>query len=385
MKINQLVLVVICLLFYCPQLSSQQEDLTAYEISMDQDFLADFLHDNPLEAYNYTAGLRLGFYGELADHNYLGLPIIRRKVDGWLIDGLLDRFGYWDQEISHSFVLTINGFSPTFISDETPIFVDTLVGGYQLSQDIPFSSFTGFRSTRRVESTKTIAHSASEVDFAITSSFVFGFASLGIIKGVENMFGMGRPSANLWSRDEQEPYPTGQLNYTMIPLFMYSLSAERVLWRPMDRVLFQLRPEINLGYYTDVGIGLDFGKVMNSNRFIDNLSYTDTNNPGLVSISDADISFSLVAGGAIRAVFYNAHYHGMFGWNKGQEYGWGDTQKYLLEGYVGAKLQVIRKLEFNFSLNIRSSALKTDQAKYSSWGTLGFKYLMGDPGEGCYD
>ena len=29
--------------------------------------------------------------------------------------------------------------------------------------------------------------------------------------------------------------------------------------------------------------------------------------------------------------------------------------------------------------------LDVPEAKYSTWGTIGVKYLMGEAGEGCYD
>ena len=363
----------------------QEEDFTGFELSLDQDNYADFLHDDPNEAYNYTAGLRLGFYGELADHTYLGLPWVRRKVDSWLVDRIIDNSMMGYDGVSHSFVMTINGFSPTFINDETPLFVDTTANGYNLANDLPFSSFTGFRSTRRLILTRAVAHSASVFDMAVNTSFTFGFASLGVIQGVENLMGGNRPSHILWDRDENKPYPTGQLNHTMIPLFMYSVSLESVLWRPLRQVILQMRPEVNLGYYTDIGFGLDFGKVMSAERLLDNLSYTDTHNPGTATINDKDIGFSIVGGAMARAVLYNAHYHGMFGFNKGEEWKWGDTKKYLLEAYAGAKIQFYHTVELSFSINTRSPALDLPDTKYSTWGTIGLKVLLGAPGEGCYD
>lgn len=382
-----IALFVLGLMFiaYPSDLRAQEEDFTAFEVSMDQDFVADFLHDDPVEAYNYTTGLRLGFYGEKANHIYLGLPWVRQKIDEFLIDRILYNTSLREDRRSHNFTLTINGFSPTFISDETPLFADTLAAGYQLEQDLPFSSYTGFRSTRRLELYSNVAHRAGIFDMAINSSFSFGFASLGLARGVENLFGAKRPDGVLWKTDDDKPYPTGQLNHTMVPLFMYSLSVETVLLRPFRKVLLQMRPEINVGYYTDLGFGLDFGKVMNTDRLIDNLSYTDLHNPGVASVNDKDIGFSLVGGAMARAVLYNAHYHGYFGWNKREEWAWNDTRRYLLEAYVGMKLQFYHKIELNFSINTRSSALDLDDTKYSTWGTIGLKYLMGSPGEGCYD
>ena len=336
---------ILIVLFFSMSMIAQEDDLTAVELSMDQDAFADFLHDDPTAAYNYTTALRLGIYGEWANWDYLGLPWVRKKIDGFLIDRILDFSSYGFENESHNFVLTINGFSPTLISDQVPLFWDTLAAGFQLERDLPFSSFTGFRSTRRIELSKWLAHFGTQADLAITSSFTFGFASLGMVQGIDNMFRGDRPDANLWDRDEARRYPTGQLNHTMAPMFMYSVSMERVVWRPMKRVLMQVRPEVNLGYYTDVGIGLDFGKVMNTNRFIDNLSYTDTHNPGLASVSDKDVSWSLVGGGVVRGVLYNAHYHGYFGWNEGIEKPWAETRKYLLEAYVGLKLQFYQTLQ----------------------------------------
>jgi len=385
MKSTLNTLVLSLLLMASATLCGQEDNLSAIELSFDQDYLSEFLHDDPVEPFNYTAGLRLGFYGEAANHIYLGLPYVRQKIDWFFIERIMDNSMYRHENESHNFVLTINGFSPGMISDETQLFLDTTANGYQLINDLRFSSFTGFRSTKRIEYSKPRAHIAGISDLAVTTSFTFGFASIGLIRSIDNILTGDRPDGNLWKRDEDKPYPTGQLNYAPIPLFMYSMSLESVLLRPMRQVVLQMRPELNLGYYTDIGIGLDFGKVMNTEKFIDNLSYTDTNNPGSLSISDKNFAFAIAGGAVIRAVFYNAHYHGMFGFNKGEEFAWNDTQKYLAEGYVGLKMQFFRTIELNFSVNARTSALKTDDNKINTWGTVGLKYLIGRSGEGCYD
>ena len=36
------------------------------------------------EDRNYTMGISLGVFGDFADKNKLGLPWVRRKIDGWL-------------------------------------------------------------------------------------------------------------------------------------------------------------------------------------------------------------------------------------------------------------------------------------------------------------
>ena len=363
----------------------QENDLSGFEISIDQDNFADIIRDTVEADRNYAISLRLGFYGALANHDYLGLPWVRKRVDGFLLDKFLDNSGFQEESRSHNFVFVINGFSPSHISNEAPEFQEALDQGYQLNGDHPFSSFTGFRSTRRIQGIKRIVHSAKAIDLAVNSSFTFGFASFGLVKGIENLFGGNRPNGNLWSRDPNDPNPTGQAMPSPFPMFMYSLSAEAVVWQPVKKVLLQVRPELNLGYYTNIGIGLDFGKVLNVEKHVDNLSYTDTNNPGTISVNDGPLGFSLVAGGTVKSVLYNGHINGIFGWNKGHYYGLGDTKKIVAEAYAGFKLQFVSKVEFNFSVNYRTAEFSGLISRNPIWGTVGFKYLLDSPGEGCYD
>ncbi|MBT8231456.1 MAG: DUF2219 family protein [Saprospiraceae bacterium] len=364
---------------------TQENDLAGFELSIDQDYFADFIRDTVTPDRNYTISLRLGFYGALANHDYLGLPWIRKKIDGFLLDNFIYNSGFREENKSHNFVFIANGFSPSHISDEIPEYLTAVEDGYVLAGDRPFSSFTGFRSTRRIQGNKLFVHSARQLDMAIVSSFTFGFGSLGLAQSLDNLFGSKRPSANLWDYDANKPYPTGQSMPSFFPLFMYSLSGEAVVWRPMKKVLLQVRPELNLGYYTNIGIGLDFGKVMNVERHIDNLSYTDTNNPGLISVNDEPIGFSIVGGGNVRAVLYNAHVNGMFGLGKGHNFPISNTKKIILEAYAGFKLQFFQKVELNFSVNYRSSEFDSVVLRNPLWGTLGLKYLLDPPGEGCYD
>lgn len=365
--------------------TAQEEWFTGLEVSIDQDMLADYYHSAPDTAHNYTVGLRFGFYGESANSTVLGLPWVRKKVDSWLVDHLIDGWGAREINESHNFVFTMNGFSPTHISSENDTYTEAVANGYQLSDDIPFSSFTGFRSTRRVEARKRYAHSASEKDIAFTTSFTFGFASLGFAQGLDDIIGGRRAQGNLWDRDTTNVQPTGQVNYMGMPMFMYSISTETVIWRPMNKVLLQVRPELNLGYYTDIGIGLDFGKVMNTNRLIDNLAYTDTNNPSMISVNNQDISLSVVGGVTARAVLYNAHINGWFGLNHDHDYSFTNSRKYLLEGYVGLKLQLFKRLEFTYSVSQRTAAINNSPGGNPSWGTLGFKFLIAEEGVGCYN
>lgn len=377
------LIVFICV--FSTQLTAQEKDISGFEINLDQDYFADFLREGNNVDNNYTIAMRLGIYGELADHDYLGLPWVRRRVDEFLLDNLIYKIRFNEDKASHNFVFITNGFSPSFINDEDEDFELATTLGYSLAEDRPFSSFTGFRSTRRLEGTKRFVHSARLVNLAFNSSFTFGFASLGIIKGTENMLGARRPEAVLWDKDENETYPTGQLILSPMPLFMYSISAEAVVWQPLKKVLLQLRPEVNLGYYTDIGIGLDFGKVMNVEPLIDNLSYTDTNNPGLVVVNNESVGLSIVAGGTVRARLYNAHLNGWYGASRGEHVSFSETKKLMWEGYVGAKVQLLQKVEISFSLTRRSAEFDRLAMKRPFWGTIGLKYLMAPPGEGCYD
>ncbi len=368
-------------------LNGQEKDISGFEFSMDQDYLVDFVrNDSVYLEDNYAVSLRIGLYGEYANHPYLGLPWVREKADAFLIDKLILRSGFSENSRSHNFVFVVNGFSPQHISDEIPEFGEAIDNGYMLADDRPFSSFTGFRSTRRIEGFKRFVHSAIELDLAISTSFTFGFGGLGLAKGVENLFGSSRPDGNLWSRDENKLYPTGQLNPAPLPMMMYSISAEAVIFRPMDKIVFQLRPELNLGYYTNLGIGLDIGKVMNVERHVDNLSYTDTNNPGLIAVNNEFLSLAISAGLMARVIGYNQHLQGFFNKNRADDYtSTMRINRFLLEAYVGVKLQFFKKIEINFSVNRRTPEFNTDSNAQLSWGTLGVKYLIAPEGEGCYN
>ena len=365
--------------------NAQEYDLSGFELSIDQDQFADFLRDTVEVNDNYTVALRLGFYGALANHPYLGLPFVRQKADDLLVDKLLFNSGFREERRSHSIVFTINGFTPNHISDEVPEFQEALDQGYSLSNDRPFASFTGFRSTRRLEGNKLFVHSARRLDMAVTTSFTFGFASLGFAQGLDNLMGKDRPDGNLWDHDENKPYPTGQVNFVPMPIFMYSVSMDAVVWQPIKKVLLQIRPEINLGYYTNIGIGFDIGKAMNVERTLDNMAYTDTHNPGVLVVNNEYLSFSIVAGASARAVIYNGHLSGWFGWGDDFYIPVGDTKRILLEAHAGAKIQLAKKIEFNFSVTTRKPEVNFENNQDALWGTFGVKILLAEEGEGCYD
>lgn len=388
MKISliQLILVFYCGIFYSGIIYGQEYDLSGIEISIDQDNFADFLReDGYLGDRNYAVSLRLGIYGQYANSIYLGLPWVREKIDGFLIDKILFNKGFSQDKISHNFALTINGFSPSHISDEVDRFQEAIDLGYQLQNDRPFSSFTGFRSTRRLEGFKRFVHSARRFDMSINTSFVFGFTSLGLVKGVENLFGGNRPNGNLWSVDDTKPYPTGQIMTAPLPIILYSISTELVVAKPLRKVLLQIRPELNLGSYTNIGFGIDFGKVMNVEPLIDNLSYTDINNPSLIVVNNENLGFSIVGGVTGRVIIYNQHMTGFFNDKKKDYNSTSSLNRFQLEGYVGVKLQFAKKVELTFAINNRSAEFSTLERKRVMWGTLGLKYLFAEEGEGCYD
>ncbi|NNK90205.1 MAG: hypothetical protein HKO89_06310, partial [Saprospiraceae bacterium] len=191
------VSVTFFLLFLFLNTYSQEYDLSGFELSLDQDHFADLLNEDPLTDRNYTISMRLGFYGALANHTYLGLPWVRQKIDQYTIDNLLYELGFREERESHNFVFTVNGFSPIHISHLTEDFTEAQANGYDFANDRPFSSFTGFRSTRRLEGNKLFVHSAKRLDLAINSSFTFGFSSLGLAKDIENLLGASRPDGVL--------------------------------------------------------------------------------------------------------------------------------------------------------------------------------------------
>ncbi len=383
---------LVCTILCINQLYSQRQvDFAGLEISMDQDYFADWIRPDAEEVSrtpyfdkNYAAALRVGFFGEYANSYYLGLPWVRERLD-YLIDRRLYRRGFSEDKESHSFFFIANGFSPTHISDEGDGFDEAVANGYDLANDRPFSSFTGFRSSRRLEGTRRIIHSAKVYHMGINSSFSFGLGGTGLARGVDNLLGFGRPNGNLWRRDESKPYPTGEVIKNVLPLVQYSLSSELAVWTPFRKVVLQIRPEMNLGHYTDLAFGIDFGKVMNVEGVIDHLAYTDVNNPSNASINDEDIGFSFVGGITGRAVLYNYHLNGVYGLSKGNYYSFEDTRNFIYEAYVGMKLQLFQKVDIIYSINTRSAEFNSTFQQRNTWGTLTFKVLLGPAGVGCYD
>lgn len=382
---NIRILPAFLLLFIYSTSFSQEYDLSGFELSLDQDHFADFLNAEPLADRNYTVSMRLGFYGALANHPYLGLPWVRQKIDYYTIDNLLYELGFREERKSHNFVFTVNGFSPIHINHLTPEFEQAVSDGYDLANDRPFSSFTGFRSTRRLEGNKLFVHSAKRLDLAINSSFTFGFSSLGMVKGIENLLGADRPDGDLWEKQDTLSFPTGQALPSGLPFVMYSLSVEAVVWRPLKQVIFQLRPEINLGSQTNIGLGFDIGKVLNVEQNIDNLSYTDPSNPGVLVVSNEHLAFAISAGAAARLQIYNAHLSGLFSSEKDSYNSINRTKLVTFEVYAGAKLQLFKKVEFNFSINNRGPEINDAFMYTPFWGTFGIKVLLAEEGEGCYD
>jgi len=371
--------------------SQRQSDFAGIEISVDQDYFADWIRENvededqePYFDKNYTVALRLGFYGEYANSYYLGLPWVRERID-YLIDNILYRSDFRQKTESHSFLFLANGFSPTHISDEVDGFEEAVANGYSLATDRPFSSFTGFRSSRRLEGTKRFVHSARLFDMGVNTSFSFGIGGTGLAKGIDNLFGFKRPDGNLWKRDENKPYPTGEVIKNILPLVQYSVSSEIAIWTPIRKIVFQVRPELNLGHYTDIAFGIDFGKVMSVEGVIDHLAYTDVNNPSNASVNDEDFGFSLVGGVTGRAVLYNYHLNGVYGKSKGNFYTFGNTRKFIWEAYVGVKLQILQKVDLIYTINTRSPEFKSAFQQRNTWGTLTLKVLLGPAGVGCYD
>ncbi len=372
-------------------LSQKQLDFAGLEMSIDQDYFADWIRKKseqegrmPYFDKNYAAAFRIGFFGEYANSYYLGLPWVRERID-YLLDNLLYRSDFRENTESHSFLFTINGFSPTHISDEVDGFDDAVANGYNLAEDRPFSSFTGFRSSRRLEGTKRFVHSARLYNMGVNTSFSFGLGGTGFARGIDNLFGFKRPDGNLWKRDESKSYPTGEVIKNVLPLVQYSASSEIAIWSPFPKIVFQVRPEINLGHYTDLAFGVDFGKVMSVEGVIDHLAYTDVNNPSNASVNDDALGFSLVGGITGRAILYNYHLNGVYSKSKGNYYTFADTRKLIYEAYVGLKLQILQKVDLIYTINTRSSEFKSTFKQQNTWGTLTVKVLLGPAGEGCYD
>ncbi len=362
---------------------SQERDFSGFEMALDQDHYADFLRTGNNIGRNYSIGFRLTAYGYEMDNDKLGLPFLRKHIDEFLVKPYLRGISFRHERELHDFTFIANAFMPGHIADDTEVYDIEVALGYDHYQDRPFSSFTGFRSTKRFEGNKLFAKSARKMDFAVASSFSFGFSGFGIAQALQNFFhgnsyfGTERPIPNLWKRDETKAYPGGQVLGWGFPMFLYTLTAEAVVWKPIKTFQFQLRPDFNLGYYTNFGLGFDVGKVMKGEKFIDNLGYTDTNNASILSVGNGYFAYSLVAGGTARVVLYNAHVNGLFGLSKGHYITFEDTRHVVLEGYVGAKVQILNWVEFMVSVTTRTPEIKsTNPQELHHWATMSMKVLL---------
>ncbi len=376
-------LVLSFLLFIASETSAQERDFSGGEVAFDQDHYADFLSTGLKTTRNYSIGIRVTLFGYEMDNDKLGLPYVRRQIDEFLIKPYLESIGFRHEKELHDLTFIANGFMPLHISDETEIFQLRHGNDYLLSADRPFSSFTGFRSTKRWEGNKIFATSARKMDFAVISTFSFGFAGFGIAEAMQEFFhsndsfGTSRPVPSLWERDPSKDYPTGQVFRAGFPLFMYTMSAEAVVWKPIKTFQFQLRPDFNIGYYTNFGLGFDFGKVMKGEKFIDNLGYTDSNNASILSVANDYFAYSLVAGGTARFVLYNAHLNGLFGLSSGHYIDFENTRHVVLEGYLGAKVQILNLLEVMASVTTRTPEIKsTNEQELHFWATLSAKFIL---------
>ena len=372
----------------CTMLGAQERDIAGFEITLDQDHLADFLLESTnleLLSRNYTIGMRISVFGYDTDNDILGLPYVRKKIESFAVDPILDDLGLNVEQLRHDLAFITNGFTPQHISDENVAFQLATDAGYDLSADRPFSSFFGFRSSRRYEGTKIGATTGRKTDYALNSSFTFGIAGVGVpelmqrfFNGVDN-FGATRPVPTLWDRDTSKSIPTGQALPFGFPLPMYSLSVESVIWKPIKTFQLQLRPDVNVGYYTNLGLGFDLGKVMIGERFIDNLGYTDTNNFSVLTIAKGHFAYSLVAGGSARLVLYNAHINGLFGLGDRHYIPFADTRKIVLEGYAGGKVQIYNYVEFTASISTRTPEIKsTNDQQLHYWATMTMKVILNE-------
>ena len=367
-------------------LYAQERDFAGAELTLDQDHYADFLREGGVNfSRNYTIGMRLSLFGYEMDNDKFGLPYVRKQIENFVARPILKDIGFREDMLRHDFAFIVNGFTPRHLTTDDELYDLAVSEGYSLRADRPFSSFVGFRSSRRYEGSKLVATSAKKIDYALNSSFTFGFAGLGLAGAMQQFFhgvdyfGTGRPKPTLWKRDSALPYPTGQALPAMFPLFMYSLSVESVIWKPIKTFQLQLRPDVNLGLYTNLGLGFDLGKVMKGERFIDNLGYTDTNNFSILSVADGYFAYSFVMGGSARLVLYNAHINGLFGLGDRHHIPFGDTRKIVLEGYVGGKIQIMRYVELMASVSTRTPEIKsTNQQQLHHWATLSLKVLLNE-------
>ena len=363
-------------------IAQDEQPVTGFMVSQDMDHYADFARTGLMANRNYNYALGITLFGEEMNSSYLGLPYVRAAIDNFIITPFLEETGFRLDKKKHAFSFLVTGYTASFISDITDSYLFERTQGYTFANDRPFSSFTGFRSSRRLEGNKLYSKSARQVYIAVNSSFSFGIAGSGLVDKIQRFyysrdaFGTSRPEPTLWKRDQSKDYPTGEVMPAGIPLPLYSLSSDIVLARFLRLFQFQFRPEINLGYYTNLGIGFDFGKRMQGDKFLDVIGYTDASRVPVMSVAKKNVALTFLVGGTARLVLYNAHLSGVQDWSDRNFLAFGDIRKVVMEGYLGGKLQLLRRLEFMAAVNVRTAEFNNPQHPYHFWATATMKVIL---------
>lgn len=352
-------------------LNNSTNGIQSVTLFTDQDFFAKSLNEDR----NYTMGFKIILQGELTNKNWwLGVPLLRKGLD-FLTSVEID-----DLQPVRYYSLSLKGTA------FTPLDICTNDGMVDI-EDRPFSFLLGLSSSRRTEfdfpkqgNTSIFSKNNRNKDFSITNSLTLGILGLDIGKGFQtwshrvHLFGSTREVPCLWDTQIGEGGElTGLIN----------VSSEKPLLNIINkgaglstlRVLISGSGEVNLGYYTNMAVGLDFG----FGRFIEDfLSSEDLFDSSInAQMNESTVGAWRVVGGIrLRGVLYNAHLMGQFKDNI-HEFSNSKIEKAIIEYYLGIRLIPLKGLEIIYlPLVSRSPEFNTSLSRNHYWGTLSLTFNL---------
>lgn len=382
MKIKYSI-ITIALLFYGAFLGAQEEQyFSGISGSLDLDHLADYTIEGPFGDKNYQFAMQGTIHGRVADEDLLFVPRLRDLIDRWAVFPYLDKLLYRPDASQHQLSLILEGFTPAFVSDETPLYPFAVADGYRLADDRPFSSFFGLKFSKDYHGHRIQAKSARRMDVKISTSLSIGVAGSGLVNAFQKVlhendaFGTSRPVPNLWKRDETKDISSGEVLPSGFPLLMYSVSAQAVLFKPVSFLQVDGLGRVDLGYQTGLAMGLEIGKTKKGVKTLSSERYSNTVTPALLHRSKEYFAFNFVVGGQARFILYDAHLNGLYNISDRHHISFYDTKKFVFEAYASANVQVLRSVEVYVGINGRTAGFKNARRNQFYWMSIGAKLLM---------
>ena len=347
-----------------------EKGISAFTIFSDQDFFAKSLNEDR----NYTMGFKITLHGKGLNENWLILPIFRKGLDYLTTPKPKGVEG----ESFYSMSLKGSAFTP----------LDLCTPSLEVNpDDRPFSFVLGLSSSRRIEFDYTDNGGVSVIggkgcgnkDFAISSSVHLGVLGLDIGKGFQtwahevHLFGSTREVPCMWDDQIGEGGElTGLVNVSIEkPLF----NIEDKVQLSNLRVLISGMSEINLGYYTNMALGLDVGIGRFTENFLaaDDLFDSSMNSEMTTSPLGA---WRIVGGVRYRGVAYNALLTGQ-GKEEGHTLASDQVERFLWEYYLGIRLIPLAGIEIVYlPLVTRSPEFDTPLSSRHYWGAISITFKL---------